>query len=319
MPGAGIEVEGLRKRYGEKTALEDVTFSVAPGTLLGLLGHNGAGKTTTIDCLTTLLRPDGGHARVAGHDVVAEPEEVRRSIALTGQFAALDEMLTGRENLVLFGRLLRLGARNAARRADELLERFRLSDSRRAYRSRSTPAACAGGWTWRPSLVVDRPVLFLDEPTTGLDPRSREEVWSVVEELRRGGTTTLLTTQYLEEADRLADRVVVLGSGRVTAEGTPGELKDRVGGRVCEVKVAPERHDEAAAALRRALGEVSGRNGTLVVPAPRTSVVAQVLGLLEHEGVDPENVTLRKPSLNEVFFALTDPEAAPGPPEESRT
>ncbi|SEQ95272.1 ATP-binding cassette domain-containing protein [Streptomyces radiopugnans] len=318
MPGAGIEVEGLRKRYGEKTALEDVTFSVAPGTLLGLLGHNGAGKTTTIDCLTTLLRPDGGHARVAGHDVVAEPEEVRRSIALTGQFAALDEMLTGRENLVLFGRLLRLGARNAARRADELLERFRLSDA-----GGRPVKEYSGGMRRRldlaAGLVVDRPVLFLDEPTTGLDPRSREEVWSVVEELRRGGTTTLLTTQYLEEADRLADRVVVLGSGRVTAEGTPGELKDRVGGRVCEVKVAPERHDEAAAALRRALGEVSGRNGTLVVPAPRTSVVAQVLGLLEHEGVDPENVTLRKPSLNEVFFALTDPEAAPGPPEESRT
>ncbi|CAL9574772.1 Doxorubicin resistance ATP-binding protein DrrA [Streptomyces sp. enrichment culture] len=318
MPGAGIEVEGLRKRYGEKTALEDVTFSVAPGTLLGLLGHNGAGKTTTIDCLTTLLRPDGGHARVAGHDVVAEPEEVRCSIALTGQFAALDEMLTGRENLVLFGRLLRLGARNAARRADELLERFRLSDA-----GGRPVKEYSGGMRRRldlaAGLVVDRPVLFLDEPTTGLDPRSREEVWSVVEELRRGGTTTLLTTQYLEEADRLADRVVVLGSGRVTAEGTPGELKDRVGGRVCEVKVAPERHDEAAAALRRALGEVSGRNGTLVVPAPRTSVVAQVLGLLEHEGVDPENVTLRKPSLNEVFFALTDPEAAPGPPEESRT
>ncbi|MFP8903026.1 ATP-binding cassette domain-containing protein [Streptomyces atacamensis] len=318
MPGAGIEVEGLRKRYGEKTALEDVTFSVAPGTLLGLLGHNGAGKTTTIDCLTTLLRPDGGHARVAGHDVVAEPEEVRRSIALTGQFAALDEMLTGRENLVLFGRLLRLGARNAARRADELLERFRLSDA-----GGRPVKEYSGGMRRRldlaAGLVVDRPVLFLDEPTTGLDPRSREEVWSVVEELRRGGTTTLLTTQYLEEADRLADRVVVLGSGRVTAEGTPGELKDRVGGRVCEVKVAPERHDEAAAALRRALGDVSGRNGTLVVPAPRTSVVAQVIGLLEHEGVDPENVTLRKPSLNEVFFALTDPEAAPGPPEESRT
>jgi ABC-2 type transport system ATP-binding protein len=318
LPGAGIEVEGLRKRYGEKTALEDVTFSVAPGTLLGLLGHNGAGKTTTIDCLTTLLRPDGGHARVAGHDVVAEPEEVRRSIALTGQFAALDEMLTGRENLVLFGRLLRLGARNAARRADELLERFRLSDA-----GGRPVKEYSGGMRRRldlaAGLVVDRPVLFLDEPTTGLDPRSREEVWSVVEELRRGGTTTLLTTQYLEEADRLADRVVVLGSGRVTAEGTPGELKDRVGGRVCEVKVAPERHDEAAAALRRALGEVSGRNGTLVVPAPRTSVVAQVIGLLEHEGVDPENVTLRKPSLNEVFFALTDPEAAPGPPEESRT
>ncbi|MFP8961646.1 ATP-binding cassette domain-containing protein [Streptomyces nanhaiensis] len=318
MPGAGIEVKGLRKRYGEKTALEDVTFSVAPGTLLGLLGHNGAGKTTTVDCLTTLLRPDGGHARVAGHDVVAEPEEVRRSIALTGQFAALDEMLTGRENLVLFGRLLRLGARNAARRADELLERFRLSDA-----GGRPVKEYSGGMRRRldlaAGLVVDRPVLFLDEPTTGLDPRSREEVWSVVEELRRGGTTTLLTTQYLEEADRLADRVVVLGSGRVAAEGTPGELKDRVGGRVCEVKVAPERHDEAAEALRRALGEVSGRNGTLVVPAPRTSVMAQVLGLLEHEGVDPENVTLRKPSLNEVFFALTDPEAAPGPPEESRT
>jgi daunorubicin resistance ABC transporter ATP-binding subunit len=318
LPGAGIEVEGLRKRYGEKTALEDVTFSVAPGTLLGLLGHNGAGKTTAIDCLTTLLRPDGGHARVAGHDVVAEPEEVRRSIALTGQFAALDEMLTGRENLVLFGRLLRLGARNAARRADELLERFRLSDA-----GGRPVKEYSGGMRRRldlaAGLVVDRPVLFLDEPTTGLDPRSREEVWSVVEELRRGGTTTLLTTQYLEEADRLADRVVVLGSGRVTAEGTPGELKDRVGGRVCEVKVAPERHDEAASALRRVLGEVSGRNGTLVVPAPRTSVVAQVLSLLEHEGVDPENVTLRKPSLNEVFFALTDPEAIPGPPEESRT
>ncbi|MFP8883762.1 MULTISPECIES: ATP-binding cassette domain-containing protein [Streptomyces] len=318
MPGAGIEVEGLRKRYGEKTALEDVTFSVAPGTLLGLLGHNGAGKTTAIDCLTTLLRPDGGHARVAGHDVVAEPEEVRRSIALTGQFAALDEVLTGRENLVLFGRLLRLGSRNAARRADELLERFRLSDAGgRPVREYS------GGMRRRldlaAGLVVDRPVLFLDEPTTGLDPRSREEVWSVVEELRQGGTTTLLTTQYLEEADRLADRVVVLGSGRVTAEGTPGELKDRVGGRVCEVKVAPERHEEAAAALRRSLEEVSGQNGTLVVPAPRTSVVTQVLGLLEREGVDPENVTLRKPSLNEVFFALTDPGAVPGPAEESRT
>ncbi|WBB73863.1 ATP-binding cassette domain-containing protein [Micromonospora sp. WMMD1128] len=304
MTQPGIEVEHLRKEFGDKVAVADISFTVAGGTLLGLLGSNGAGKTTIINCLTTLVRPDGGRAAVAGHDVVAQPAEVRASIALTGQFAALDEVLTGRENLVLFGRLLRLGRTRARQRAEELLDRFRLTEA-----ADKPVKSYSGGMRRRldlaASLVVERPVLFLDEPTTGLDPRSREEMWQLIRQLRDGGSTVLLTSQYLEEVDRLADRVVVLDDGQVIAEGTPDELKERVGGQVCEIEVPADRKEEAAAALRSGMDEVTERDGALVVPAPRARMLADVVRLLEEAGIEAENVALRKPTMDEVFFAFT--------------
>ncbi|WFE37411.1 ATP-binding cassette domain-containing protein [Micromonospora sp. WMMD998] len=304
MTQPGIEVEHLRKEFGDKVAVADISFTVASGTLLGLLGSNGAGKTTIINCLTTLVRPDGGRAAVAGHDVVSQPTEVRASIALTGQFAALDEVLTGRENLVLFGRLLRLGRTQARQRAEELLDRFRLTEA-----ADKPVKSYSGGMRRRldlaASLVVERPVLFLDEPTTGLDPRSREEMWQLIRQLRDDGSTVLLTSQYLEEVDRLADRVVVLDDGRVIAEGTPDELKERVGGQVCEIEVPAARREEAAAALRSEMDEVTERDGALVVPAPRARMLADVVRLLEEAGIEAENVALRKPTMDEVFFAFT--------------
>ncbi|WBB94076.1 ATP-binding cassette domain-containing protein [Verrucosispora sp. WMMC514] len=304
MTQPGIEVEHLRKEFGDKVAVADISFTVPGGTLLGLLGSNGAGKTTVINCLTTLVEPDGGRAAVAGHDVVAEPRQVRESIALTGQFAALDEVLTGRENLVLFGRLLRLGRTRARQRAEELLDRFRLTEA-----ADKPVKSYSGGMRRRldlaASLVVERPVLFLDEPTTGLDPRSREEMWQLIRQLRDGGSTVLLTSQYLEEIDRLADRVVVLDDGKVIAEGTTDELKERVGGQVCEIEVPVPEKEAAAAALRSGLGEVAERDGALVVPAPRARTLADVVRLLEEAGIEAENVALRKPTMDEVFFAFT--------------
>ncbi|MEV0006384.1 ATP-binding cassette domain-containing protein [Micromonospora sp. NPDC050980] len=299
-----IQVHELRRSFGATTALDGVGFSVAAGEVVGLLGPNGAGKTTTIHCLTTLLKPDSGSARVAGFDVVDQAAQVRRSIAVTGQFAALDEMLTGRENLVLFGRLLGLDRRAAAARADELVERFDLGEvAGKAVRTYS------GGLRRRAdlaaSLVVDRPVLFLDEPTTGLDPRSRRALWEVVRQLRADGTTVLLTTQYLEEADQLADRVLLIDHGRVVAEGTPDELKGRLGGAVCEVRVEDPRAREAAAArLREAFPELTEDDDVLRVAAgPGT--LTEVVRRLESAGVQADDVMVRRPTLDEVFLSLT--------------
>ena len=232
-----VHVADLVKRYGDTTALAGLDLSIARGELFGILGPNGAGKTTLVRVLATLLRPDRGVAKVLGHDVVAQAPAVRPLIGLAGQFAAVDELLTGRENLRMFGRLFHLSRREAGRRADEMLERFDLVDA--ADRNART---YSGGMRRRldlASALLTRPlVLFLDEPTTGLDPRSRSQIWTVVRELKAQGTTVLLTTQYLEEADQLADRIAVIDHGRVIAEGTVDELKDQIGGQMLEVRLS---------------------------------------------------------------------------------
>ncbi|MFD3430794.1 ATP-binding cassette domain-containing protein [Nocardia fluminea] len=303
MTDHAIEIHGLRKTFGDRTAVEELSFTVAPGSVTALLGPNGAGKTTLVHLLATLLRPDAGSATVAGHDLLAEPERVRASISLTGQFAAVDEVLTGRQNLIMFGRLQGLSRRAAKERAAQVLADFALTDpadrpvgNYSGGMRRRLDLAC--------SLVVPRPILFLDEPTTGLDPRSRHELWEVVDGLRATGTAVLLTTQYLEEADRLADRVVLIDHGRVKAEGTPAELKAAVGQTVCAVRVAGEEQRETVARL---LTELRPRieGGEVVVPDASAAVTADIARRLDRAGIEPSGLTLRQPSLDEVFFALT--------------
>ncbi|SDL36925.1 ABC-2 type transport system ATP-binding protein [Lentzea albidocapillata subsp. violacea] len=301
-----IEVTGLRKRYRDSEALCGVDLAVPAGTVLGLLGPNGAGKTTTVRVLATLLRPDAGTAKVAGFDVVRSPREVRARIGLAGQYAAVDELLTGAENLVLLGRLLHLGGRGARRRAAELLEQFGLTGAAnrpvRTYsggmRRRLDIASC---------LVVTPEVLFLDEPTTGLDPASRIELWATVRELVRGGVTLLLTTQYLEEADQLADRVAVIAGGRVIADGTPDELKRKVGGERLEVAVEPRDVPVALAALARFAAEppVAGEGGRISLKLAGTlDGIASAAAALRSAGVDVTDFALRRPSLDDVFLDL---------------
>jgi ABC-2 type transport system ATP-binding protein len=300
-----VEVESLRKAFDGTVAVDDVSFAVAAGTVVGVLGPNGAGKTTLIGCLTTLLRPDAGRVTVAGHDVVADSGGVRARISLTGQFAALDDVLTGRENLVLFGRLLRLTRREARSRADELLTRFELLDA-----AERPVATYSGGMRRRldlaVSLVVPRPVLFLDEPTTGLDPRGRRALWEVVRDLRSAGTTVLLTTQYLEEADQLADRILVIDRGRLIADGTPDGLKDMVGGSVCSVHVEDDvARGRAAAALAETFPDAALRDDAITVPAAGTAVLVEVIRCLDAVGVEPDDLVLGRPTLDDVFLTLT--------------
>src|SRR6266849_4820297 len=305
-----IRVESVVKRFGSTTALAGVDLEVPEGMVFGLLGPNGAGKTTLVRILATLLQPDAGRAELLGHDVVAESSTVRELLALTGQFAAVDELLTGRENLEMFGRLFRLSRAEARRRASELLERFELADA--ADRPAKT---YSGGMRRRLDLassLLTRPrVLFLDEPTTGLDPRSRNEIWEIVRDLRREGTTILLTTQYLEEADQLADEIAVIDHGRVIAEGTGNELKDRVGGQILEVELTDVRQrDEAEAALLR-VGcgppEKDQRPNRLTLPAPRDSLVLveEAAAELRHAGIRVSDMGLRRPTLDDVFLQLT--------------
>ncbi len=306
---AVIEAEGLSKRYGSVTALDGLDLAVPAGTVLGLLGPNGAGKTTAVRVLTTLLRPDAGRATVAGLDVIEQPEEVRRRIGLSGQYAAVDETLTGYENLEMIGRLYRLGRRRARERAWELLERFALADAAgRAVKTYS------GGMRRRldlaGSLVAEPAVLFLDEPTTGLDPRSRVTMWEVIRELVGHGTTLLLTTQYLEEADRLADEIVVIDHGRAIARGDADALKAEVGGERIELIVRDaDRVGDAQAVLDRvavAPVVVDEQGSGLTAPVQGgPDALMQVLRELDAAGVELLDVGLRRPTLDDVFLALT--------------
>jgi ABC-2 type transport system ATP-binding protein len=299
--------DGLVKTFGRDVrALDGVSLEVQQGTVLGLLGPNGAGKTTTVDILTTLLLPDAGRAEVAGIDVLRDPAAVRRNIGLAGQYAAVDENLTGAENLTLVGRLNHLPTAQAKTRATELLERFGLSDA-----AGRTAKTYSGGMRRRldlaAALVARPPVLFLDEPTTGLDPRSRIDLWGVIEDLVREGTSLLLTTQYLEEADRLADRISVVDHGLVIAEGTSAELKAQLGGAVVEIRMADTAEAERVVrALAGAFGEVGADDEFVRVPAAEgTTTLTEVVRRLDAEGITARGLQLREPSLDDVFLTLT--------------
>ncbi len=302
-----IETLELRKDFANTRAVDGISLQVARGAVYGLLGPNGAGKTTTIRMLATLLRPTGGSARVFGQDVVADAAQVRNRISLTGQFASVDEDLTGIENLVLIARLLGFSWRDARQRGETLLEAFDLAEAAgRQVRQYS------GGMRRRldiaASLVRTADLLFLDEPTTGLDPRSRNQVWEIVRAIAAQGTTVLLTTQYLEEADRLADRLGVIDHGRLIAEGTSRELKQSLGGRSLHVRLAdPSRSDEARALLQAALGEVHPGNepGLLLAKVNDDERVPAALSVLAGSGLAFTEFALAQPSLDDVFFALT--------------
>ncbi|MFF2552769.1 ATP-binding cassette domain-containing protein [Nocardia sp. NPDC058058] len=305
-----VYVEDVRKSFGDVHALRGISFTAARGQVLGILGPNGAGKTTCVKILSTLLRPDSGIAKVAGHDVRKDAAAVRRSIMMTGQYAALDENLSGRENLELFGRLMGLPRKAARQRADALLEEFDLTSAgRRAVRHysggmrRRVDIACG--------LVVRPEVVFLDEPTTGLDPRSRQGVWDLVNALKTQGITVLLTTQYLEEADVLSDNIIVIDKGTVIAEGTADALKEKTGGSYCEVvPLDPTHLSRAADALGDLVpagvrAEVNGGD-RLSIPAPEgAATLAEALRRLDTAGIELADIGLRRPSLDDVFLSLT--------------
>jgi ABC-2 type transport system ATP-binding protein len=313
VPGSdnAVIVNGISKTFGEVVALRDISFQVGRGEVLGLLGPNGAGKTTTVDILSTLTRPDHGTAEVAGHDIVTDAAGVRQSIMLTGQQVALDDMLTGRENLAMFGRLQGLKKSRARSRAKELLDQFDLVQA--ADRAVST---YSGGMRRRIDiacgLVVLPEVVFLDEPTTGLDPRSRQSIWELVSNFKQAGIATLLTTQYLEEADALSDRIIVIDHGTIIAEGTADELKERTGATYCEIV---PRHPTDLPAIAEALGSLlpeknraalTTTSDRLAIPAPNgPSTLLETLYLLNEADIELLDIALRRPSLDEVFFALT--------------
>ena len=310
-----IEAEGLRKRFGPTQALDGLGLSAPAGSVLGLLGPNGAGKTTAVRILTTLAHPDGGWARVAGLDVVADTTEVKRNIGVAAQAATVDDVLTGRQNLVMIGRLSGLSRRQARARAADLLDRFDL-----AHAADRMARTYSGGMRRRldlaASLVMRPPVLFLDEPTTGLDPTSRVRMWNVIRGLIADGVTLLLTTQYLDEADELADRIVVIDSGRAIADGTAAELKRQIGGARVEVLLTAP-HPEAAQALAPLVGgavQIGPDGRQLQAPVrASTGLATRVVRALDEAGIEVDDVEIRQPSLDDVFFALT------GQPSPDRT
>jgi ABC-2 type transport system ATP-binding protein len=304
-----ILAEGLSKMFGDVHALQDLDLAVPAGGVLGLLGPNGAGKTTAVRILTTLLRPDTGSARVAGFDVVRQPAAVRQVIGLAGQFAAVDEHLTGRENLLMVGRLHHLSRADAQRRAAELLEVFELPQA-----ADRTARTWSGGMRRRLDLAVSlvgRPqVLFLDEPSSGLDPRGRHQLWQTIRQLVDDGATVLLTTQYLEEADRLAGQIVVIDAGRIIAHGTPDELKAQVGGDPLQLRLAIPASAGRAAAIVADLGsgvpQVDARSGEVTLPSTRGfAVLPEVVRRLDAAGLGLSDLALRRPTLDDVFLALT--------------
>ncbi|MBS2964108.1 ATP-binding cassette domain-containing protein [Actinocrinis puniceicyclus] len=318
-PAPALVTRALRKSFGEKPVLDGIDLSVAAGTVFALLGPNGAGKTTTVHILSTLIAADAGRAQVAGHDVAAEPDAVRAAIGVTGQFSAVDNLLTGRENLILMADLHRLGKVEGRRRAEQLLRRFELADA-----ADQRVMAYSGGMRRRldlaMTLVGEPRVIFLDEPTTGLDPRSRRELWALIRRLVAGGVTVFLTTQYLEEADRLADHVAVLDRGRIVAQGSPAELKRLVPGGHIRLRFADARSLDLAAGFL----EFSARDDesfTAQVPSDgAVSALRKVLDRLDAAGVEAEELSVHLPDLDDVFLALTGRgHEASAPDEQNRT
>jgi ABC-2 type transport system ATP-binding protein len=304
-----IEAVGLHKSFGQTRALAGLDFDAREGTILCVLGPNGAGKTTAVRILTTLTHPDRGSASVAGIDVLRHPDQVRARIGVAGQYAALDELLTGRENLGMIGRLYRLDAATAKRRADDLLERFELTDA-----ADRTVKTYSGGMRRRldlgAALIAEPPVVFLDEPTTGLDPKGRLQMWDLIEQLAKGGTTVLMTTQYLEEADRLADDIVVIDHGRDIARGTADELKSQMGGERLEVKISDDPYLEPARRVLEAMGEgpvhidQDDRRLSVAVTS-HDGVLTRAIRELDAAGVHVDDIGFRRPTLDEVFLSLT--------------
>ena len=305
-----VVAENLVKTYnnGKVRALDGLSLDVEEGTVLGILGPNGAGKTTTVRILATLLKPDSGKATVSGIDVLSKPDEVRKVIGLSGQYAAVDEILTGYDNLVMFGKLYHLGAKSSIKRAEELLERFNLTEA--AKRPIKT---YSGGMRRRldlaASLIVKPKVLFLDEPTTGLDPRGRQDMWGVIKELVQDGTTLLLTTQYLEEADHLANEIAVIDTGKVIARGTADELKRRIGGEHLEIVVEARdlvRSKSIIEEIVNVKAEVDESLNSISAPVSTgTAALVEVINSLSAVGINPLDIALKRPSLDDVFLALT--------------
>lgn len=302
-----IEVKGLQKVFGDNKAVDGIDLEVPSGMIYGVLGPNGAGKTTTINMLATLLGPDGGTAKIFGHDVVKEPQVVRQLIGVTGQYASVDDKLSAVENLVIFGRLLGLSRKEAKAKANELLEEFGLTEAAKRPLSKFS-----GGMRRRldlaASLIAQPPLIFLDEPTTGLDPRTRNQMWDTIRRLVKSGSTILLTTQYLEEADQLADRIAVIDKGRVVAEGTPNELKRSIGAATLQLQISNEVHiAEARSIIEKVLGVKTQNPEPKLITAPMKDpdTVTDLLVALKREQIKLDEVSVQKPSLDEVFFALT--------------